>query len=45
MVEVMYGGLPGLAQLVVVFPIEVVRMFFYFKGFTNETRRVKGGRG
>jgi hypothetical protein len=33
MVKVMNGGFPGLAKLVAIFTVEVIRMFFYFKGF------------
>jgi hypothetical protein len=39
----MNGRFPGLAKLVSIFVIEVVRMFFDFKGFSNETRGVMRG--
>jgi hypothetical protein len=43
MVKVMNGGLPRLAKFVAIFAIEVIRMFFNFKGFTNEMRGVMRG--
>jgi hypothetical protein len=36
MVKVVNGGFPGLAQLVAIFTIQFIRMFFDFKDFTNE---------
>jgi hypothetical protein len=41
----MYGGIPRLAQLVTVFAVKVIRIFFDCKGFTNETRGVMRGIG
>jgi hypothetical protein len=41
----MNGGLPGLAKLVVILAIEIIRMFFNFDSFPNEARGVIRGRG
>jgi hypothetical protein len=41
----MNGGLPGLAKFVAIFAVKVVRMFFDFEGFSNETRGVMRGWG
>jgi len=41
--KVMDGRLPGLAKFVSIFPIEVIGMFFYLYGFTNNPGRVKRG--
>jgi len=43
MVKVMDGELPRLANFVVVFANKVIRMFFDFKGFLNETWGVMRG--
>jgi hypothetical protein len=43
MVKVANGGFPRLAQLVAIFTVEIIRMFFDFKGFPNETRGVMWG--
>jgi hypothetical protein len=45
MVKVMNGGFPGLAQLIAIFTVEVVRVFFDFQGFVNESGGVMRGRG
>jgi hypothetical protein len=34
---------PRLAKFVAVFMVEVIRMFFDFKGFSNEVRRIMRG--
>ena len=43
MIKVVNGGFPRLAQLVAIFTVEIIRMFFDFKGFPNETRGVMWG--
>jgi hypothetical protein len=43
MIKVMNGGLPRLAKFVAIFVIKIIRMFFNFKSFTNEARRVIRG--
>ena len=43
MVKVVNGGFPRLAQLVTIFIVEIIRMFFDFKGFSNKTRGVMWG--
>jgi hypothetical protein len=40
----MDGRLPILAKIVAIFPIEIINMFFNFKGFSNYTSGIKGGR-
>jgi hypothetical protein len=39
-IQVVDGGFPRLAQFVVIFPVEIIRMFFYFQSFLNEARGV-----
>jgi hypothetical protein len=40
----MNGGFPGLAKLVAIFVVEVVKVFFDFQGFVNESGGVIWGR-
>jgi hypothetical protein len=42
MIKVVNGGFSILAKFVVIFVIKIIRMFFYFKCFSNELRRVMG---
>jgi len=44
-IKVMNGGLPGLTKFVVIFAIEMIRMFFNFQSFMNEARGVMRGKG
>jgi hypothetical protein len=37
MVKVMNDRFPRMDEFVAIFVIEVIRMFFFFKGFSNET--------
>jgi hypothetical protein len=41
----MDSGIPRLAKLKAIFRIEIIRVFFNFEHFTNDTRGVIGNRG
>jgi len=43
MIKQVNGGFPRLAKFVAIFAIEIIRMFFYFESFSNETRGVMQG--
>jgi hypothetical protein len=45
MVKVMDGRFPRMAKFVAIFSVKVIRMFFDFKGFSNETKEVMRGCG
>jgi hypothetical protein len=40
---VVNGGFPRLAKFVAIFAIKIIRMFFYFKSFSNEPSGVVRG--
>jgi hypothetical protein len=43
LIKVVNGGVPRLAKFVVIFAIKIIRMFFYFKSFPNESSGVVWG--
>jgi hypothetical protein len=43
LIKVVNGGFPRLAKFVAIFAIKIIRMFFYFKSFPNESSGVVRG--